>query len=89
MTIEYRNPVASSVINDFSGAENVVVQVSMTCFNTETGNFAPFTIAWDMDAFDPSSGFTPLEDVTDEQLITWAKNGAGADMISDLEASVS
>tara|TARA_R100001460_G_C3523034_1_gene172751 strand:+ start:735 stop:1004 length:270 start_codon:yes stop_codon:yes gene_type:complete len=88
MAIEYRNPSAVSVLPSLNGAENVVCQVTMTCFNTDNGRSVPFTISWGMDDFSPTSDFVNFQDVTDENLITWAKSGAGSDMIADLESQV-
>lgn len=88
MAIEYRNPSAVSVLPTFNGAENVVCQVTMTCFNTDNGRSTPFTISWGMDDFSLTSDFVNFEDVTDENLIAWAKAGAGPDMISALEEQV-
>ena len=72
MALEYSNQKATSVISSFGGGTDVVVQVTMTCKNTESNNFMDVTVALDMDNFDPSSGFTNLADVTGEQLAQWA-----------------
>ena len=86
MAIEYRNPSAISVLPSLNGADNVVCQVKMTCFNTDNGRSAPFTISWGMDDFSPTCDFLKFEDVTEGILIAGANAFAASDMVADLEA---
>lgn len=71
MALEYTNQKATSVIPSFGGETDVVVQVFMTCTNPDTHKSMDINVALNMEGFDPSSGFTPFPDVTNEQLTQW------------------
>lgn len=87
MAIEYTT-TGGDALKEFEGASDVYVQAELTCKNTENSKSTSLNVAFNMEGFDPSSGFTPYKDVTDEQLVTWAKASLPDWMLAQMEADV-
>ena len=88
MAYEYKT-LENKALSSFGGESDVVIQVTLVCRNPSNGKQRAINVALDMDDFDPSQGFTTYDQVTEDQLVAWAKGSLPDWKISELEADVS